>query len=457
LTGGEFISKLFTFASFVFLARVLGPENFGHLEFMLAVMIFFTLLVDFGSSPYGAREVAKDHSKIKEVLANISILRGLFAVIGYILLTALALLLPPEKLPVEKVILIFGISLFGIPFFLQWVFQGLDRMKVVALGSIIRYMLFAAGVFLLIRTPEDLWLVAVVECLAVSGFVLYYLLMYRLKIGELNFKTNSASIVHSIRQYAPIGLSEVTWAMTWYSATVLLALMVGGKTVGWFSASHRPIMTLHAFIWLYFYNMLPTISRCSRRPQEELQSFMAHSMKLSGWTAVFIGASGMMLAEPMIRLFFGIQYIESITTFKILLWVLPVALLSGHYRYVLIAYSQQRYEFIASAIAAGVSILMGIVLIPLFSAYGAAAALLGSSIINWMIAYFYVQKKITEIPFSSHLVKPLMAAAAMFTGFLLLQPVDIWLARVAGILIFGSLLFILQPEAKRIIAQFSSR
>ena len=62
LAGGEVLSKVCTFAAFTFLARALGPESFGHLEFTLAMMVFFTLLVDFGTSPYGAREIAKRHN-----------------------------------------------------------------------------------------------------------------------------------------------------------------------------------------------------------------------------------------------------------------------------------------------------------------------------------------------------------------------------------------------------------
>ena len=64
LTGGEVLSKIFTFIAFTFLARMLGPTNFGHLEFALAVMVFFSLLVDFGTSPYGAREIAKNEVQV---------------------------------------------------------------------------------------------------------------------------------------------------------------------------------------------------------------------------------------------------------------------------------------------------------------------------------------------------------------------------------------------------------
>src|SRR5690349_14522108 len=63
LGGAEVFSKGVTILAFACLARVLGPADFGALEFALAVITILTLLVDCGLSPYGAREVGKDPGK----------------------------------------------------------------------------------------------------------------------------------------------------------------------------------------------------------------------------------------------------------------------------------------------------------------------------------------------------------------------------------------------------------
>ena len=48
---GEFASKVCGFVAFAYLARVLGPREFGQLEFALALIFFFTLFVDCGLGP----------------------------------------------------------------------------------------------------------------------------------------------------------------------------------------------------------------------------------------------------------------------------------------------------------------------------------------------------------------------------------------------------------------------
>ncbi len=48
LVAGEMTAKVLTFASLTYLARTLGPTDYGFIEFTLAVMVFFSLPADLG-------------------------------------------------------------------------------------------------------------------------------------------------------------------------------------------------------------------------------------------------------------------------------------------------------------------------------------------------------------------------------------------------------------------------
>jgi len=130
--------------------------------------------------------------------------------------------------------------------------------------------------------------------------------------------------------------------------------------------------------------------------------------------------------------------------------MIPIALISGHYRYLLIAYNLQKYEFVCSIITAVISVVLSHFLIHRFGENGAAIALVVSASINGLIAYKFVQRKITEIPLLPYLAKPLFAGAAMTIAFLLLLPLNVWLAWGAAIALFAAILFFLQPEVKAI-------
>jgi O-antigen/teichoic acid export membrane protein len=450
LTAGELTSKVFTFLAFAYLARVLGPGSFGALEFTLALMVFLTLFVDFGTSPYGAREVARDPTRLPELLGNILRQRFGLAALAYGALFGVVSFMGLDG-PMRTLLLIYGLTLFPIPGFVQWVFQGHDKMQWVALGSMIRWTIFAAGVFVAVRGEQHLWRVGLVELAAVVGFAAFNLTVLAKRFGGIRPRVVKGSLGASFREALPIGSSELTWAATWYFATVLVGILLSGEQVGWFGAAHRPVMTLHTFVWLYFYNLLPSMSRCQDSPIDVLRRLVAGSLRVTAWSAIFGAVIGTLYAGPIITLVFGAQYAASADVFRILVWMLPVSLVSGHYRYALIAYGQQKYEFYCALAGAVVSIGAGVPLVRALGIRGAAFALVASSLVNLLLALWLARTRVGRLPFAGQLVQPLVAGGVLVGIFMLLRPVNVWLAGAAGAAVYLAVMLLLQPEVRRLL------
>jgi O-antigen/teichoic acid export membrane protein len=75
--------------------------------------------------------------------------------------------------------------------------------------------------------------------------------------------------------------------------------------------------------------------------------------------------------------------------------------MSGNYRYALIACGQQRLEFLTAACGAGINVLLNILLIPAYGLLGAAAALVASEALIWVLAFYFVRRAITSVPIRS--------------------------------------------------------
>src|SRR5688572_30989152 len=82
LFAGEVFSKLCVFAAFAYLARVLGPSGFGLIELALAITMFFVMTVDGGLGSYGARIVSAHPEDAPRLLAQITAVRSVAAVIA---------------------------------------------------------------------------------------------------------------------------------------------------------------------------------------------------------------------------------------------------------------------------------------------------------------------------------------------------------------------------------------
>src|SRR5256885_786497 len=154
LSFGEFGAKLLTFASFSYMARVLGPWYYGILEFTLALMVFFTLPVDLGLGAYVAREIARKPQDAARLLHEITGLRLLLALCSMLAL-GLFILVIHRDIKLKLLLMLYGVSLLAGPFLLQWFFQAHDRMQFVGIASIVRQACFAVMVFLFCHNRTD--------------------------------------------------------------------------------------------------------------------------------------------------------------------------------------------------------------------------------------------------------------------------------------------------------------
>jgi len=421
LSAGELAAKLATFATFAYLGRVLGPKHYGSLEFVLATMILFTLPVDFGLGVYGAREIAKGHRHASALIRDISTLRLLSACVTLSLLLGFLLVLPREA-EVRLLLLLYGLSLLGMPALLQWVFQGCDAMHWVAAASIVRQGTFAVLVFPLVRPGTPIYMVGMIECAAVTvvAAVCMTILRQRLHLSLPRFHFRWRRLALRWRTAAPIGLSELAWAVLWYFPTVQLGFLAPDEAIGRFGAAHRIVMALHTFVWLYFFNLLPTMSRCASMPKRHLGDLMSHSIVAVAWGTILVAFAIGLVSEPLFVLVFGPSFSGGGLLLALLIWLIPIAMLSGHYRYSLIACNLQSLEFLCTAISAVVSITLGFLLIPVLGALGAAVGLLAANLVNFGVAAGCVRSRIVKIRFLPQVVEPLAAMGAGLGAFFVL-------------------------------------
>ena len=445
LSAAEFISKILVALAFAYLARVLGPEVYGHLEFTLAIIFLFTLVVDTGLGTYGAREIAKDAVDIKFIARHILLTRALLALTAYGLLAGVVLLID-KPWAVKQLLLLYGLTLLGLPGVMQWVFQGRDMMPYVALASVVRWFVFVAGVFLLVRSDTPFWVLALVEGLAVTGFVGYYTVVFVRHFGWPWGRIDAGYLWNIFRQSLPIGASELVWAIKIYFATVLLGLMIAGPEVGWFGAAHRLVIALHTFVFLYFFNLLPSIARTSQGRPDDLRRLLGTSLQLTAWLAVFIGVTGTVFAKPAIALLYGSEYQQTAVVFRVLIWLIPLTLMSNHFQFTLIGYNRQQMQFGVALVGAVINIGLSLVLIPRFGLEGAAWAIIISEIVIWAVAWFLIRRHVAHIPVWGFIYRPLAAGAVLVGVVLLLPGVNIWLMGATTVAVYGLALALIQPR-----------
>jgi O-antigen/teichoic acid export membrane protein len=271
-----------------------------------------------------------------------------------------------------------------------------------------------------------------IASLAAVGLYCFCVARYRLGMPLPRPVLQRGRLLNHFRQGLPIGLTELAWAFMWYFATVVLGLIFADESLGWFGASHRMLMALHTFVWLYFFNLLPSISRCAAQPRERLLDLLGPSIRFVAWASIFGAFIMTVFAREALIIAYGPTFAGGTHCLSVLMWILPVAMLSGHYRYTLIAYNLQNRLLYCTAVSAGIAIVAGIALVPFFGATGAAFALLIANISTFGLVYTSVRRLVADVPFAEHLLRPAIGLALGIGIFFSLVRFNVWIAGAAG-------------------------
>lgn len=378
LAGAESVSKLVTFAAFAYLARLLGPSGYGYVEWAGAILMCSSLVVDQGLSSYGAREIARDPARTSTLISEIVTARILLAIVSYALLLAFAYSFIDEQ-NARNLVLVYGISLFALPFLFNWVFQGHDLMQAAGAVQLIRQLVFAAVVFAFVGSANNILMVGAAEIAGVtlSALVGLWALRKLLQV-EINFRPKLSRTL--FREGAPIGLSQIFWVAKMFGATLLIGLVATIEDTGYFAGAMRLLIAIHTFVWLYYFNLLPTMSRAWLEGRDALASTIYRSLRWATPVIVLTGLAWYLAAPVAMSFVYGPEFIQGGTALQWMAGVWVCAAVSGHFRFGLIAAGKQTAEMAT----AGIGAIIAVVLVPVgynqFGISGAAAGLFAAEV-----------------------------------------------------------------------------
>jgi len=388
LVGAEAFTKIITFGAFAYLARICGPAGFGYIEWSAAILMCASLIVDQGFSSYGAREIAKNPDETKRLVAEIVSARFLLAAASFTAIVVFAFTFVREE-SVLKLVLAYGLSLWTLPLLLQWVFQGHDRMKLVAIAQILRQTVFVAVVITMVRRADDLVFVGFAEVGGVTVAAAFTVWMYRKFFGG-KILVRPVLSRRLFFEGAPIGMSQAFWVVRMFGATLILGLVATADDTGYFAGAMRIFIALHTFVWLYYFNILPSLSRAWIDGQEQFTALIQRSLRIVIFACIGVGVVWVLAAPWMMATAYGASFSAGGGALQWLAGAWISAAISGHYRFGLIAAGQQKKEMLTSAFGAAIVA----VLIPLgylrSGPTGAAAGVFVAEFVvlasTWMIA-----------------------------------------------------------------------
>lgn len=432
-----------------FLLRVLGVAGFGHWTYIFTIANICVFIVTAGLPTFAAREIAERPAGARTLVSDVFSLRLTLGVGVAIILAVIAVLIEPPGLT-RNLILLYACPIqVLVAANFDFVLAGHERFHEAAAQELATTIIYSAGIFLLVRTPADVPLVAAsAGAAAVSGAL--YSNWRRVALGyPLSPSWRPAAWWEMVRVsmfYGGVALLTQTSARVGH--LVIRALM-GEFALGVYAAAMRLVEIAAGFVGIIHAILLPKLAR-NAAADRELRRITRLSVALIMTTALPLAVATILLSPVVVPWILGPSYAPSVDPLR---WLAPALVFQSLAAFftttVLYGLRLHRRAFYATFAGALVAFALTLMLVPKLGLPGAAIALVISQTVVWTIAYAAIHVRVGR-PLATPAVGASIIAAAFMAAILAggvrmdLHPLTLF---VAGALAYATPSWLLTKKA----------
>lgn len=365
-----------------YVARVLGAKQIGLYAFSSTIACYFIMFGKLGLDNYGNRSIAScrdDMEKRSRAFWGIYMMQLTTAIFSIFIFILLILTVFKENRIIYWMQLIYVLSIL---FDVSWFFYGMEKFRITMIRSLISRALIIAGVFAFVNSQEDLWIYTCImsACFLFEQIQLIPFMFRQVKWVPLKKEDIFCHIVPNIKLFIPLlSLSSYHWM-----DKIMLGVMVKNTAVVAFYTFAENIINLPKGILSALDTvMLPRISNlvAKNRIEEAVQK-MRDSIKFNSFIscALCFGIAG--ISPSFVPWFFGEEYTPTILlTMGLAMVMIPMSLAEVVQSQYLIPFHREHIYIRSVTLGAVTDILLNLLLIPYYGAFGAVAGTLAAEIL----------------------------------------------------------------------------
>lgn len=303
------VSMFFAVFVGIWVARYLGPANYGRLNYAISLVAFFIPFATLGMNRVMIRDVVQFPEQRDSLLGTTFVLRSISSLICFLVVAFLAINTEREYV-IQKILFVVGLGLLLQPFStLNDYFLSQVQARYASVASIFS-KLFSSGMrILLIVSKLDVIyfaLAVVVESIALS--IGYCVGFWRNKLRFIDWRFNNSSVKSLLSASWPVIFANLSFVIYQRVDQVILQKMLGAYAVGVFSASVRiyePLVGLAAIIGSSVYPQFINLYQTNQKRYWFYYEALSTIMAFGGWCIVVVT---IFLGKSMIMSLFGQEY-----------------------------------------------------------------------------------------------------------------------------------------------------
>lgn len=385
--------------TFRFLIQTIGVEKFGLLNFVMAFVIYFQILIDYGFNVSATRDIslAKASKKKINIIVNRVLSTKIYLLIfSFFLFTSLVFVNENFRVNWKIYILYFGVVI-GYTFCPTWFYQGIQNMRKYTIINAIIKVISLLTIISIIKEENDYWLAPFILSLAqilialTTSISMYKSNLFRFKL------TKPKTIIREINNGKFLFLSELKASLFTNTNTLILGMFSTLSTVAYFTSADKLARSIRNIQIPISNALFPYLTKeVNEHPVQGLKKVN----KITFYGTIFFSLICLFIgyfSEYIIVFIFTDKMLPAVNVFKILLFIPIFTFIDTMYgKQILLNLKEDKLFFKIFLFSSVLCLLLSILLTYFYSIIGTSIAIVISQAVLAILMVYYAQKIVYE-------------------------------------------------------------
>lgn len=318
-----------------YLAAVLGAEQLGRMAFALSVAQILVILTDYGFNLSASKAVSVNRhnpDKVAEIWCSVTLVRVFLALAGLACIGISALIFERARNELG-LFLIAYVMVFGNVLYPQWLFQGLEKLKIISMVQLVARVIVFSLIFILVKSSSDIYWATFLQA---GGYMFSGILALPLTLNALGFKRlrwpSPYKLIEQLKQGWHLFLSTAAINIYTTSNAFFLGIFVEPAMLAYYHVAEKLIRAVQTLYGPVSNAVYPHVSKLAASGQDKVLRFNRNMLLISGGVAFVIGVTVFVLAPFTVESIFGSAYkpaAEILQVFSVLPVIIVVSNIFG--------------------------------------------------------------------------------------------------------------------------------
>ena len=420
LFGEKILRMLVGLSVGVWVARYLGPEQFGLFAYAYSFVGLFTAVATLGLDGIVVRELVKYETRSDEILSTVFLLK-VFGAFGLLIALAIAVNFTSNDSQTNSLVFIIAsANIFQSFNVVDMYFQSKVLSKYIAYANVISLLISSIIKIALILNEAPLiafaWVVLFDSLILASGFIYFYL-KNRRHNNQRNLHSlpdTKNSIILEFNKSTAISLLKESWplilsafAISGYMRIdqIMIKELMNAEAVGQYAAAVRISEAWYFIPMVIASSLFPAIINAKKQNVDLYNARLQRLYALMVWLAIAIALSMTFLSDWVVHILYGEQYNQAGSVLMIHIWAAVFVFLGVASEKWLLSENLQIFLMVNTSIGLMVNICLNYILIPKFGVLGAAwSTLISQFVAAYLCLLVFRKTRINFLNISKSLI-----------------------------------------------------